>query len=104
MLAEMGTFGALATAGKQISLGFSPAPVKAQGFQQFGTQGHVTIAAALTVDADHHALTVDVTDLETAKFGPSHGGRIQGHEQGAVIEVACRIDKPSHFLRTEHEG
>src|SRR5215831_4672187 len=63
-----GDVGALATAGKQISLGFSPAPVKAQGFQQFGTQGHVTVAAAFTVNADHHALTIDVTDLETAKF------------------------------------
>jgi hypothetical protein len=46
----------------------------------------------------------DVTDLETAKFGASHGGGIQSHEQGAVIEVACRIDEPGHFLRAEHDG
>ena len=56
------------------------------------------------MNADHHALTVDVTDLETAQFAPSHGGRIQGHEQGAVIEIACRIDEPGHFLRAEHDG
>ena len=35
---------------------------------------HDAIAAAFTVNADHHALTVDVTNLETAKFGSSHGG------------------------------
>ena len=101
-----GNVGAFATggAGKQISLGLSPAPVEAQGFQQFGTQGHVAVAAALTlVNADHHPLTVDVTDLETAKFGPSHGGGIQGHEQGGVIEITCRIDEPGHFLRAEHD-
>jgi len=31
-------------------------------------------------------------------------GGIQGHEQGAVIEIACRIDQPRHFLRAEHDG
>ena len=102
-----GDVGALASdgTGKQIGLGLPPAPVNAQGFQQFGTQGHVAVAAALTlVNPDHHPLTVDVSDLETAKFGPSHGGGIQGHEQRAVIEIARRIDEPGHFLKTEHDG
>src|SRR5215469_4700011 len=92
-------------AGKQVGLGLPPAPVEAQAFQQFRTQGHIAVAAALAlVNADHHALTVDVTDLETAKFGTSHGGGIQGHEQGAVIEIVCRIDEPRHFLRAEYDG
>ena len=53
---------------------------------------------------DAELLTVDVADLETAQFGTSHGGGIQGHEQGAVIEIACRIDEPRHFFRAEHDG
>src|SRR5215469_9044169 len=92
-------------AGKQVGLGLPPAPVEAQAFQQFRTQGHIAVAAALAlVNADDHALTVDVTDLETAKFGASHGGGIQGHEQGTVIEIACRVDQSGHFLRAEHDG
>ena len=101
MLAEGGVG---AFTGKQIGVRLSPAPVEAQGFQQFGTEWNIAIAAALPVNADHHALTIEVTDLEMAKFGPSHGGGIQGHEQGAVIEVACRIDEPGYFLRAEDYG
>src|SRR5580704_6676481 len=99
-----GDGGVGAFTGKQIGVGLSPAPVEAQGFQQFETEWNIAIAAALPVNADHHALTIEVTDLETAKFGPSHGGGIQSHEQGAVIEIACRIDEPGYFLRAEDYG
>jgi hypothetical protein len=96
-----GDGGVGAFTGKQIGVGLSPAPVEGQGFQQFGSEWNIAIAAALPVNADHHALTIEVTDLERAKFGPWHGGGIQGHEQGAVIEIACRIDEPGYFLRAE---
>src|SRR5215472_6060775 len=54
------------------------------------------------VNPNHHALTVDVLYLQTAEFGPAHGGGIQRHEQGAVIEIAGRVDQSGHFLRAEH--
>jgi len=53
-------------------------------------------------NANHHALTVDVADLQTTQFGPPHGGGVQGHEQDAVIEIAGRVDEEGHLLWTEH--
>ena len=69
-----------------------------------GVPGSYNHPIGVPVNADHHALTIEVTDLETAKLGPSHGGGIQGHEQGAVIEIACCIDEPGYFLRAEDYG
>src|SRR5207244_4438898 len=49
---------------KQPGLRFHPAPVLAQGLQQFGTQWDIAVAPALAVlDMDEHGLTVDVLDL-----------------------------------------
>src|SRR5215471_13194264 len=59
--------------GKEIGLGFHPAPVDSQGFEQFGTEWHFTVTATLAlVNADHHALAINVGDLEPAQFGSSH--------------------------------
>jgi hypothetical protein len=67
------------------------------------TQGNIAVAAALAlVNTNHHAFAIDVANLETTEFVAAHGGGIQGHEQGAVIEVAGRVDESSHLLRAEH--
>src|SRR5215831_18203647 len=86
--------------GEEIGFRFHPTPIDAEGFEQCWTERHFAITATFALgNTNHHALTVNVTDLETAKFGSSHGGGIQGHEQGTVIQIACRIDEPGHFLR-----
>jgi len=60
-------------------------PMNAEGFELRRTERHFAIPDTFALgNTDHHALTIDVADLETAKFGASHGGGIQGHEQGAV--------------------
>src|SRR5919199_4314186 len=47
-------------AGKQIRLGFLPAPVLAQGVEQSWAERHITVLTALALpDMDHHALAVD---------------------------------------------
>src|SRR5215472_5420432 len=91
--------------GEEIGFRFHPTPIDSEGLEQCLTERHFAITATFALgNTDHPALTVDVTDLETAKFGASHASGIQGHQQGAVIEIACRIDEPRHFLRAEHDG
>ena len=90
--------------GEEIGFRFHPPPIDSESLEQCRTERHFAIPATFALgNTDHHALAVDVTDLETAKFGASHRGGIQGHEQGAVIEIACRIDQPGHFLQAEHD-
>ena len=47
-------------------------------------------------------LTVDVLDPQTDQFAPSHAGRIQGHEDGASLEIAGGVDQTSNLLRAQH--
>ena len=61
---------ALLVAWKQIGLRLHPAPVLAQGLQQLRAQRHVAVASAFAfTDVDHHALAVDVADLQRAQLG-----------------------------------
>ena len=58
---------------------------------------------SLAWDTNHHALAVNVGDLETAQFRSPHGSGVQRHEQGAVEEITGRVDELCHFLRAEHD-
>src|SRR5690349_10517297 len=70
---------------KQIRLGMHPAPVLAQGLQQFRTERHVAVTVSLAMpNVDQHAHTIDVSDLEMAEFRPAHASRIQRHQHGAM--------------------
>jgi hypothetical protein len=40
------------------------------------------------MNADQHPLAVDVGDLQCAQFGASDTGRVEGHEDGPVHQVA----------------
>src|ERR1700722_15259377 len=90
---------------KQKSLGLHPAPVDAQSFQQLGAQWDIAVAAALTLfNANHHALTVHVAYLQTARFGPTQSGGVQRGYQGAGIEIWRRINELGHLFWTKHGG
>src|SRR5260370_10476452 len=53
--------------GNRKVVGLHPAPVDAQSLQQLGAQRNLAVAAALAlVNANHHALTVDVLYLQPA--------------------------------------
>src|SRR5882724_1017641 len=52
---------------EEIGFWFHPAPVDAHGFEQGWTERHLAVSAALALlNANHHALAVDVADLELA--------------------------------------
>src|SRR5579864_3666449 len=89
-------------AGEQVGLGPHPAVVRAQRAKQLLTQGNFPIDAALALyHAQHHALAVNVGDLETAQLSAPQAGRVEGHQYGAVVEVARRADQQGDFIRAE---
>jgi hypothetical protein len=49
-----------------------------------------------------HALTVTIFDPQANRFGPSHTGRMQGHEDGACLQIAGGVDQTSDLLRAQH--
>src|SRR5579862_3022318 len=68
---------------KEPDAGFSPqaVPVLAQFFEQLGAEHDIAISAAFsTPDVNHHALAVNVADLQARQFGTPHAGGIERHE------------------------
>src|SRR5215472_18110684 len=58
--------------GEEIGFRFHPPPIDSESLEQCRTERHFAIPATFALgNTDHHALAVDVTDLETAKFGAS---------------------------------
>ncbi len=73
---------------KEIGLRAHPSVVLTECGEKRGTQGNLTIAAALALlDAEHHAVTIDVPDSELARFGAPQAGAIERQEQRAVIQI-----------------
>src|SRR5262245_6114425 len=89
---------------KEISLRSHPLVVLAKRREEGGTQGNLAIAAALALlDAQHHALTIDVTDSELACFGATQAGTIKRQEQRAVIEILRPRDETLDLVGTEDD-
>ena len=67
---------AVARPGKEIGLRSHPAVVLTQRGEERGTEGDLAIAAALALlDAEHHALAIDVADFELARFAAPQARR-----------------------------
>ncbi len=63
---------------KQKGCGLHPAPVDAQGLQSSRAQRNVSVTAAFALaNPNHHALAVDVLNLQLAQFGTSHARGIK---------------------------
>jgi hypothetical protein len=91
--------------GEQIGLRFHPPPIPSQGLEQLGAEKDIAVSRSLALtDADDHALTVNVCDLQMAQLRAAQSGRIQSHQHGAVHEVFRRRDQPLNLLRTEDRG
>src|SRR5271169_3358840 len=76
------TCGMPSVAGKQPlgRLAFEPAPVSAQRFQKLRAQHDVAVQASLaSPDMDHHALTVNIADLQMCGFCATCPGGIKRH-------------------------
>jgi hypothetical protein len=99
-------FAALALAAReQIGAGLFPAPVFSQGLQQRRAERNVTAGAAFSAfHADHHALAIDVAELQQRHFGAPHPGAIEGHQQSALQKIPGGIDEARDLLQTQHGG
>jgi hypothetical protein len=55
-------------------------------------------------DVDHHALAVDVCNLQSGGFGAAQTCGIQQEQNRSVAEVGRGFDQLGDFLRTENHG
>jgi len=49
-------------------------------------------------DVHHHALALNIGDLQPAQFRATDSSRVQGHQHRAVEEVTGRVDQLRDFL------
>ena len=83
-------------AGEQsyLRLASQPPPVSAQLLEQRCAEHHIAVLAAFpALDMDHHALAVDIADLQAGQFGPAHTGRVKRQQDHAVERVARIVDQ-----------
>ena len=79
--------------GKQPALWPRDAPPISQKFEQQRRKHRVTILAALApLDAEHHALAVDIRDFERDHFGDAQAGAVGDAERGLVFDAGRRLE------------
>src|SRR5262252_2154617 len=91
-------------AGKEPVAGFSPqpAPVLAQFLEQLGAEHDIPVFAAFSsLDVNHHALAVDIADLQARQLGTPQASSVEGHQQSAMERSARRIDESRDFFLAE---
>src|SRR3982074_2886086 len=89
---------------KQPALRSCRPPPGAQQFEQMWRQHHVAVFAAFALlDADHHALAVDVADLERDHLGGAQACPVGHAQRRLVLEPWRAIQHPRHLLRIEDD-
>src|SRR5260370_17648335 len=81
-------------AGKEPVAGFSPqpTPVLTQFFEQLGAEQDIAVFAALSsADMNHHALAVDIADLQVCYLSTPQTGSVQRHEKSGMPGSASSI-------------
>jgi len=79
------------------------APPGAQQFEQLRRQHRVAVLAALAaLDAQQHALGIDIADLERDDFRDAQSGAVRGGERRLVLRRRCRVQQQHHLLDAEH--
>ena len=77
-------------------------PVLAQFFEQLGAEQDIAVFAALSsADMNHHALAVDIADLQVCYLRTPQTGSVERHEQSAMEGSASGIDESCDFLLAE---
>ena len=95
---------AMERAGEEIGLRPHPAVVLTQRGEQRRTERDLAIATALALlDAQHHALAIDVADFQLAHFAPPQARAVERQQQRAVIEILRARDQALDFVGTEHD-
>src|SRR5262245_49869195 len=73
---------------EQVRSRAHPAVVLAQRDEQRRTErDFAAVAAFATLDADHHALAIDVRDLELEEFAPAQARAVERHQHRPVVEI-----------------
>src|SRR5712692_8522528 len=86
-------------AGEQPVGGSLASPIATQQVQQLRRQKSLPILTALAVaNLQHVASTVNVAHLELGNFGDPESTRVKGRQQGAMPEIAGRLQKRLHVL------
>ena len=69
-----------------------------------GRQHDVSVLAALALlDPDHHALAVDIGNLERNHFGGAQSCPIGNTQRRFVFEPRRGIEEARYLLRTQHD-
>ena len=92
---------------KQPSLGFAAQTtiVLSQFGQQVRAEHNIAIFASLAaLNMDHHALAVDIADLEVGQFGPAHSCAVQRHQDGVMKRAGRSFDQAGDFVLAENDG
>ena len=88
--------------GKQPALWPRRLPPGAQQFEQMRREHHVAVLAALALlDADHHALAVDVGHLQRDHLGDAQARAIGHAQRRLVLEPGRRLQQARHLLRAQ---
>jgi hypothetical protein len=95
------------TSGKKPGLRFTTqtAIMFPQRGQQVGAEHDIAIFASLaSLNMDHHALAVDIGNLETGQFGPPHSSAVQRHQNGVMKRAGRGVDQTGDFVLTQNDG
>src|SRR5260370_41998323 len=80
-------------------------PVRAQCPQQLDREHHVSILVSLPLlDADHHALAVDIGGLEVDGLGDAQPAGVAGGQDRAMLGAADTVEKMKNLLRAKNHG
>src|SRR5579864_4593220 len=79
--------------------------MRSQFIEQHRAEHHIPILATLAaLDVNHHALAIDVTDLQAGQLRIADSGGVEGHEQRAMEGTAGCVDKLRHLFLAENRG
>ena len=60
---------------------------------------YTTFAALALFDAQHHALGIDIGDLQKGNLGDSQPRAIADTQRRLVFDARCRLQKTRHLIR-----
>src|SRR4029453_10682701 len=90
--------------GEQIGPRSHPAVVLAQRSKERRAERNLAIATALALlDAQHHALAIDVADFEPARFAAAQASAVECQQQRAVIEILRARDQALDLIGAEYD-
>jgi hypothetical protein len=64
----------------------------------------MVLAALAVLDADQHALAVDVVGSEVRDLGHPQSGAVRDPERRSVLDARRRLEQPRYLLDAEHVG